>query len=100
MNRQVLCAAIAVAASSSCAIAYEITTHALIADYAYRTSVLNAANANSIAPVLGFDRLDLDYPFSFNGGEESTPYRDEAALANPASTLPAIGTNYARYPQP
>lgn len=62
--------------------------------------MLNPVNANSIAPVIGFDRMDLDYPFSFNGGEESTPYRDEAAMANPASTLPAIGTNYARYPQP
>lgn len=100
MKRQVLCAAIATATSCSCAIAYELTTHALMTDHAYRISVLNPTNAYSIAPILGFDRLDAAYPFSFQGGEESTPYRDEAALANPASTLPPIGTNYERYPQP
>jgi len=101
MKRQLFsCAACAVAVSSTAALSYEITTHGLITDHAYRISVLNSENANSIAPVLGFDRLDVDYPFSFYGGEESTPYRDEAALANPASTLPLVGTIYVRFPQP
>lgn len=81
-------------------IAYEIATHGLISDHAYRNSVLSPQNPSSIVPALGFDRLDVDYPFALNGGAESTPYRDEAALANPASTLPPVGTNYVRFSQP
>jgi len=79
---------------ASTAGAYEITTHALIAEHAYRDSVLNPANANSIAPTLGFDRLDLDYPFEFSDGTEGMQYRDEAALPNPATTLPSPGPYY------
>jgi hypothetical protein len=85
--------------SPATATAYEITTHGLITDHAYRISVLNSASPNSIVPVLGLDRLDLDYPFSFDGGPESTPYRDETALVNPSSNLPPVGTNYLRFPQ-
>ncbi|MDL1869517.1 hypothetical protein FBQ98_08835 [Gammaproteobacteria bacterium PRO6] len=79
--------------------AYEISTHALITDHAYRDSVLNPSNPDSIAPILGFDRLDVDYPFSFTGDAENTPYHDEYAAINPATTLPAAGANYARVPQ-
>lgn len=86
--------------SPAVATGYEIITHGLITDHAYRISVLNSTSPNSIVPILGFDRLDADYPFSFNGGPETTPYRDEAALANPSSSLPPVGTNYVRFPQP
>lgn len=70
--------------------AYEITTHALISDHAYRNSVLNPSKANSIAPALGFDRLDADYPFSLATPTSGVAYRDEVAVSNPASTLPPI----------
>lgn len=78
--------------------AYEITTHALIADHAYRNSVLNPSKANSIAPALGFDRLDADYPFSLTTPTSGVAYRDEVAVSNPASTLPPIAP-YFRTPQ-
>jgi hypothetical protein len=100
MKKAIFWTAAGVMALSTMASGYEITTHALIADYAYRISVLNPATPNSIAVTLGFDRLDADYPFSFNGGPENTPYRDEAPLANPASTLPLITAVYTRFPQP
>lgn len=101
MKRPFLLGYVAAAATvlSNTVAGYEITTHALIAEHAYRISVLNPANPNSIVPALGFDRLDVDYPFSFNGGQENTPYRDEAARPDPAGTLPPVGTNYVRFPQ-
>lgn len=100
MDRVLCWSAVTFVLTQVCSVhAYEITTHALIADHAYRVSVLNPSSVNSIAPALGFDRLDLDYPFAFNGGAETTQYRDEAAQANPAGTLPPIGTNYLRLRQ-
>lgn len=38
--------------------AHEITTRDLITDHAYRNSLLNPTNANSIFSSLGFHRLD------------------------------------------
>lgn len=78
--------------------AYEIATHALIADHAYRNSVLNPSKANSIVPALGFDRLDTDYPFALSSPTGGVAYRDEVAVSNPASTLPPIGVHF-RTPQ-
>lgn len=48
---------------------------------------------------LGFDRLSSDYPFWFLNGSASVGYRDEAARANPADSLPAHTDNYARHVQ-
>jgi len=89
--------------------AYDYDTHSLVTDHAYRDSVLNPQTANSIVPVLGFDRLDKDYPFSFTatGGAvapDGVAYFDEAAVQNPAVNLPpspGSGTTlaYRRYPQ-
>lgn len=84
---------------SPMAAGYEITTHALITEHAYRVSVLNPENPNSIIPSLNFERLDAYYPFSFDGGAASIPYRDEVAQANPSGTLPALNTPYPRAPQ-
>jgi hypothetical protein len=68
--------------------AYEITTHALITDHAYRASTLNPQATESIIPILGFDRLSDDQPFAFLGESNSTPYYDDAAVANPSDNLP------------
>lgn len=78
--------------------AYEITTHALITDFAFRSSDLNAQASNSIVPVLGFDRLDEDYPFSFYSSPRSSSYYDDAPLADPATAIPPLST-FARTPQ-
>lgn len=50
-------------ASSAAVDAYEISTHALITGQAAQRSVLNPQAANTIIPVLGFDRLDAIEPF-------------------------------------
>jgi hypothetical protein len=74
MKKRILWMLVATAmVSSTMTAAYEITTHALITDYAYRLSALNPANPNSITPTLGFDRLDIDYPFTLSGASENTP---------------------------
>src|SRR5882724_4624562 len=78
--------------------AYDYDTHALITDHAYRDSVLNPQDPNTIVPAIGFDRLDKDYPFDFAGGQSAVPYFDEAAVSNPATTLPPIST-YQRQPE-
>lgn len=72
---------------------YEITTHALITDHAYRASRLNPQAANSIIPVLGLDRLANDQPFAFQGEPNSTPYYDDAAVANPSDNLPPVSSS-------
>lgn len=76
--------------------AYEITTHALITSKAFDASVLNPSDPKTIVPALGFDRLDMDYPFSYLGTSSSTPYRDEVAAANPADHVPVYGADYDR----
>lgn len=68
--------------------AYEISTHALITDHAWRASTLNPDAPDSIVPVLGFDRLDEIQPFAFLGEPGSTLYFDDAAVLEPADNLP------------
>ena len=85
-------------AHTGIALAYDYDTHALVTDHAYRDSVLNPQDANTIAPIIGFDRLDKDYPFDFAGAQGPVSYFDEAAVTNPATTLPTTST-YLRAPQ-
>jgi hypothetical protein len=94
---------VAVIALATCgtAHAYDYATHALVTDHAYRDSVLNPTNANTIVPVIGLDRLDLNYPFGFQGSQGQVSYFDEAAVTNPAVTLPPVTPfEYARPPEP
>lgn len=69
--------------------AYEIETHGLITDHAFRISSLNPQSANSVVPLLGFDRLPDDTPFDLQGGE-SALYYDERAVIGPAQNIPII----------
>lgn len=87
-------------ATSPCVSAYEYATHMLTADYAYRDSTLNPQSANSIVPIIGFDRLDKDYPFAFAGAMADVPYFDEQAVANAVVALPPSSPfTYQRTPQ-
>jgi len=61
----------------------------LVADHAYRDSTLNPQTANSVAPIIGFDRLDKDYPFAFKGTVLDVQYFDEQPVTNPATSLPS-----------
>jgi hypothetical protein len=86
--------------ASPCLNAYEYATHMLTTDYAYRDSTLNPQSTNSIVPLIGFDRLDKNYPFAFTGVQADVLYFDEQAVTNPAVTLPAdMPYNYQRAPQ-
>lgn len=75
---------------TSVSMGYEITTHALITEHAFRASTLNPQATESIIPALGFDRLAEDQPFAFRGEPNSTPYYDDAAVANPIDNLPPV----------
>lgn len=78
--------------------AYEITTHALITDFAYRNSDLNVQAPNSIVPILGFDRLDGDHPFSFYSSPQASSYYDDVPISDPATAIPPLNA-FARSPQ-
>ncbi|MCZ2078153.1 MAG: hypothetical protein LC130_24525 [Bryobacterales bacterium] len=78
---------------ASVSMGYELTTHALITDHAYRASTLNPQATNSIVPVLGLDRLADDQPFAFQGEPDSTPYYDDAAVTNPIDNLPPASSS-------
>lgn len=79
--------------------AYEIGTHALITRASYDRSVLAPSHSNSIAPVLGFDRLDTVYPFSgLFQGQYLDDYLDNATPVDPLNPQQASLT-YSRRPQ-
>jgi hypothetical protein len=58
-------AAVATLMSATTASGYEINAHALITEHAFRISVLNPENPNTVVSSIGFDRLDKDHPFAF-----------------------------------
>lgn len=78
---------------TSVSMGYEITTHALITDHAYRVSTLNAQAPDSIIPILGFDRLADEQPFAFQGQPNSTPYYDDTAVTNPVDNFPPVSSS-------
>jgi hypothetical protein len=98
MKTPIIVAAFALACVQGEAMAYEITTHALITDRAYQVSTLNPEAVDSIVPALGFDRLAIDQPFAFRGEVNTTSYFDEVAVANPSDNLPPPAST-SRYPQ-
>jgi hypothetical protein len=78
--------------------AYELTTHALISEVAEQRSVLNATNANSIVPVLGFDRLSDTAPFRADQQlppDAKDAYYDDTATTQP--TLPPLLAAHVRF---
>lgn len=86
--RKKLCGGVwlAMSALGGSAGAYDISTHALIAEKAYQRSVLNPADPNSVVNVLGFDRLDPTTPFVDS-------YFDNQATSD-------IPTQFTRFQQP
>ena len=94
-----LTAAIAALMTTSASSAYEITTHALITDHAYRASVLNKNDPKSIVSILGFDRLPPDNPFAQEGVTKPVRFHDEAAAPDAANYEPTYDGNYWREQQ-
>ncbi len=98
MNRSVY---LTLLATLPCTVAsgYEIGTHALITKNGYDRSVLSPTNPKSIISTLGFDRLDVTFPFSgpFQG-QYLDDYLDNATPIDPLNPNHASLT-YARTPQ-
>lgn len=71
---------------------YEIRAHALMTEHAYRKSTLNENFADSIIPIIGFDRLATDQPFAFLAQPNSTFYYDNVALTDPVANIPPLSS--------
>lgn len=91
--------AIALTLTAGNAFGYELTTHGLITEHAYRWSMLHPDHPESIAPVLQFERLDEDHPFAFLAAPQAVLYRDETATAGPADAIPPHPAVFARSSQ-
>lgn len=85
---------------ATAALAYEISTHALITEHAYRASVLNPSHPNSILPAIGFDRLSPDDPLELEDVTVPVEIRDEIAAVNPAAFVPPYARTFRREQQP
>lgn len=81
--------------------AYEISTHALISERACQVSVLGQTGEYSISSILGFDRLDTNQPFAFQGVPHTTDYYDDYPISNWNSDLPGTSDipSFLRTPQ-